>query len=220
MNIRKQGAFWVAVTLLLVGGATPVTAQQQMEATNPTDLIRLGDKVIKVNEAISMVEGFGNTFMVTTSEGNVIIDTSIALHARKHHELLTADNKTPIKYIILTHGHGDHTGGVPLWKEAGTQIIAIVDDLDLGEGHGDPALQRMTLARHLEPEARLLVAGRNYEKMIRVGIEVGKNRLMGNTCAGEMSRRLHSVSKGCDVLVVYRDDFLGRGLAELNGGKR
>lgn len=26
--------------------------------------------------------------------------------------------------IILTHGHGDHTGGVKLWKEAGTEVIA------------------------------------------------------------------------------------------------
>lgn len=86
--------------------------------------MRVGDKVIRVNEAISMVQGFGNTFMVATSEGNVIIDTSIAMHARKHHQLLTADNKGPIKYIILTHAHGDHTGGIPLWKEAGTQIIA------------------------------------------------------------------------------------------------
>src|SRR4030095_14692088 len=98
--------------------------QQGMVADNPTDLVRVGDKVIRVNEAISMVQGFGNTFMVTTNEGNVIIDTSIAMHSRKHHQLLTAENKGPIKYIILTHAHGDHTGGVPLWKEAGTQIIA------------------------------------------------------------------------------------------------
>ena len=114
----------LAVIVCAMSGALTARAQQGMVAENPTDLLRNGDKVIKINEAISMVQGFGNTFMVKTSEGNVIIDTSIALHARKHHELLTADNKAPIKYIILTHGHGDHTGGVPLWKEAGTQIIA------------------------------------------------------------------------------------------------
>jgi alkyl sulfatase BDS1-like metallo-beta-lactamase superfamily hydrolase len=93
-------------------------------ATNPADLTRVGDKVIKVNEAINLVQGFGNTFLITTSEGNVIIDTSIAAHAQRHKQLLSAAAAGPIKYIILTHGHGDHTGGVPLWKEAGTQIIA------------------------------------------------------------------------------------------------
>jgi alkyl sulfatase BDS1-like metallo-beta-lactamase superfamily hydrolase len=71
-----------------------------------------------------MVSGFGNTFMVITPDGNVIIDTSIAPHARVHHKLLRAESSAPIKYIILTHAHGDHTGGVPLWKEPGTQIIA------------------------------------------------------------------------------------------------
>ncbi len=111
---------------LVLATATGLVArgQQGLVADNPTQLMRVGDKVIKVNEAISMVQGFGNTFMLTTPEGNVIIDTSIALHARRHHQLLTAENKASIKYIILTHAHGDHAGGVPLWKEAGTQIIA------------------------------------------------------------------------------------------------
>jgi alkyl sulfatase BDS1-like metallo-beta-lactamase superfamily hydrolase len=109
---------------LAATNALVVCGQQGLVANNPTELLRVGDKVIKINEAISMVQGFGNTFMITTSEGNVIIDTSSVLHARTHHQLLTAENKGPIKYIILTHGHGDHTGGVPLWKEPGTQIIA------------------------------------------------------------------------------------------------
>jgi alkyl sulfatase BDS1-like metallo-beta-lactamase superfamily hydrolase len=124
MNISKQVAIWVLVIPLFVVGATSAVGQQQMEATNPADLVRVGNKVIKLNEAISMVEGFGNTFMVTTSEGNVIIDTSIVTHAPKHKELLKAVSSAPVKYIILTHGHGDHIGGVPLWKEPGTQIIA------------------------------------------------------------------------------------------------
>src|SRR6266571_3047777 len=131
MNLQERqmkpysriGLFCLGLTLL-TGDLLIARGQQGLVADNPTALLRLGDKVIKVNEAISMVEGFGNTFMVTTPEGNVIVDTSIALHARKHHQLLAAENKGPIKYIILTHGHGDHTGGIPLWKEPGTQIIA------------------------------------------------------------------------------------------------
>lgn len=107
---------------LLVPNAN--TSAQQGMAQNPADLTRVGDKVIQVNEAISLVQGFGNTFMIRTSEGNVIIDTSIPAHAQKHKQLLTADNKGPIKYIILTHGHGDHIGGLPLWREPATQVIA------------------------------------------------------------------------------------------------
>src|SRR6185436_1939711 len=98
--------------------------QQDRMPDNPAALTRVGDSVIKVNDAIRMVLGFGNTFMVTTPAGNVIIDTSIGPHARVHHRLLRAESSAPIKYNILTHAHGDHTGGIPLWKEPGTQIIA------------------------------------------------------------------------------------------------
>lgn len=125
MRLSSSGRGLFSLLLVLATSNVLVArVQQGMVADNPTDLLRIGDKVIKINEAISMVQGFGNTFMVTTEEGNVIIDTSIAMHAGKHHQLLTAENKGPIKYIILTHAHGDHTGGVQLWKQAGTQIIA------------------------------------------------------------------------------------------------
>jgi alkyl sulfatase BDS1-like metallo-beta-lactamase superfamily hydrolase len=112
--------FFVAIVFATTG----LIRGQQGMAQNPADLTRVGDKVINVNEAISLVQGFGNTFLAKTSEGNVIIDTSIAAHAQKHKQLLSPTTSGPIKYIILTHGHGDHTGGVPLWKEPGTQIIA------------------------------------------------------------------------------------------------
>ena len=115
---------YLSVVLPILFVTTGLTLAQQGMAQNPADLTRVGDKVINVNEAISMVQGFGNTFLVKTSEGNVIIDTSIAAHAQKHKQLLSATTSGPIKYIILTHGHGDHTGGVPLWKGSGTQIIA------------------------------------------------------------------------------------------------
>jgi alkyl sulfatase BDS1-like metallo-beta-lactamase superfamily hydrolase len=95
-----------------------------MESTNPTALMRVGDKVLQVNEVISMVEGFGNTYLVKTNDGNVIVDTSIPMHAPKHRALLKSTTAAPTKYIILTHAHGDHTGGVNLWREPGTQIIA------------------------------------------------------------------------------------------------
>src|SRR4029079_16644139 len=60
-----------------------------------------------------------NTFMVVTRDGNVIVDTSIAAAAPAHKRALSAANSGPIKAIILTHAHGDHTGGVALWKQPG-----------------------------------------------------------------------------------------------------
>ena len=81
-------------------------------------------EALKINDAIYQGVGFGNTYMVITSAGNVIIDTSSPNRAPQHRKLLKAVSQAPIKYIILTHGHGDHTGGVAQWKEPGTEVIA------------------------------------------------------------------------------------------------
>jgi alkyl sulfatase BDS1-like metallo-beta-lactamase superfamily hydrolase len=62
--------------------------------------------------------------MVVTPAGNVIIDTSLIVNARRHKQLLQAANDGPVEYIILTHAHGDHIGGVSAWREEGTEIIA------------------------------------------------------------------------------------------------
>jgi len=93
----------------------------------PAALVEYGKdlkQAFRVNEAIYQAIGFGNSFMIVTKAGNVIVDTSSPTHAARHKKLLQAENSGPIKYIVLTHAHGDHTGGVGLWKEDGTQIVA------------------------------------------------------------------------------------------------
>ncbi|MEW6207509.1 MAG: MBL fold metallo-hydrolase [Acidobacteriota bacterium] len=115
------------VSLLILASASVAGSFQQMAQDNPTALLRTGQDrktALRVNEAIFQAVGFSNTFMVTTTEGNVIIDTSMPFNAARHKQLLRAENAGPVKYIILTHAHGDHTGGVPTWKEADTKIIA------------------------------------------------------------------------------------------------
>lgn len=125
--MRRLHLFPFALLLLLIFIPLSSAAQQEQMPANPMALLRVGQdqkKALKINEAIFQAIGFGNTFMVTTSEGNVIIDTSMPFNAGRHKQLLQAENAGAIKYIILTHGHGDHTGGISTWKQNGTQIIA------------------------------------------------------------------------------------------------
>ena len=81
-------------------------------------------KVVKINDSIYMAPFGANVYLVTTPAGNVVIDTGISSEAANARELLRAESHAPVKYIILTHGHVDHIGGIGLWKEAGTEIIA------------------------------------------------------------------------------------------------
>jgi alkyl sulfatase BDS1-like metallo-beta-lactamase superfamily hydrolase len=81
-------------------------------------------KVVRITPSIYMVPAASNVYMVTTPKGNVIIDTSGKRQAEEARNLLRAKSSAPVKYILLTHGHADHIGGIDLWREPGTQIIA------------------------------------------------------------------------------------------------
>jgi alkyl sulfatase BDS1-like metallo-beta-lactamase superfamily hydrolase len=112
--------------LLVFSAITSVAAFAQLGA-DPLTPLREGldrKEAVKITDNIYQAIGFGNTFLVTTPAGNVIIDTSNVGTAPLHVKLLKARSAGPVKYIILTHGHGDHTGGVALWKEPGTEVIA------------------------------------------------------------------------------------------------
>jgi len=85
---------------------------------------QISSNAIKIRDSVYMAPVTGNVYLVTTPAGNVVIDTATAAMAPDAKKLLTGENHGPVKYIILTHGHADHIGGISLWKEAGTQIIA------------------------------------------------------------------------------------------------
>ena len=82
------------------------------------------EKIVKINDSIFMATTTGNVYLVRTPAGNVIIDTASSEQAPEAKKLLAPEVHGPVKYIILTHGHRDHIGGISLWKEPGTEIIA------------------------------------------------------------------------------------------------
>jgi len=94
-----------------------------MDFADPTQNL----SITKVAPGLSYVMGrnvSSNTIVLDTPAGAVIIDTSRPPASKAHFDLLQASGVTKAAYVILTHGHGDHTGGVVLWKGVGAKVVA------------------------------------------------------------------------------------------------
>jgi glyoxylase-like metal-dependent hydrolase (beta-lactamase superfamily II) len=79
----------------------------------------------KVTDEYFFVKAFGNVGIVVTNEGIVVIDSTISPNQAE--SILTKIREVtdqPIRYLVYTHGHGDHVGGASVFKREGAQIIA------------------------------------------------------------------------------------------------
>src|SRR6266446_2710269 len=80
-------------------------------------------KATKVAGTVYMFEGSGGNIGVSVGEdGIVLVDDQFAPLAPKIREALKAISDKPIKFVINTHFHGDHTGGNPEFSKEATII--------------------------------------------------------------------------------------------------
>lgn len=79
-----------------------------------------------INDFIHLSEGLSNSYLVVTSGGRVVINTGMGFEAPSHRLAFDAVDPSPVRYILLTQGHVDHVGGVDLFREPGTEVVANV----------------------------------------------------------------------------------------------
>lgn len=77
-----------------------------------------------INDFIFMSQGLSNAYLVKTSAGRVIINTGMGFEAPVHKKVFDQVCAGPTPYILLTQGHVDHVGGVSLFREPGTRLVA------------------------------------------------------------------------------------------------
>ena len=102
-----------------------VVAENNARGLAAAELITLPIKVEEVTPGVFRASGVGNTFVITTSEGNVIFDTGLVIQASEQIRQLKAalGDFEPVK-IVLSHSHADHVGGTRLWSGENTELIA------------------------------------------------------------------------------------------------
>ncbi len=92
-------------------------------APNKLEVHRLNDSVRTVQCNLFQESHYAYTSWVITDEGVVIIDTGTGTVAPLVKEEIARETDKPIKYIIYTHGHFDHTEGAAAFMDQHPEVI-------------------------------------------------------------------------------------------------
>jgi alkyl sulfatase BDS1-like metallo-beta-lactamase superfamily hydrolase len=68
--------------------------------------------------------GIGNSYLLTTREGDVLVNAGALRDARRGRELFRAVSSAPIHTIILTQSHANQYGGLECYKTPDNTVIA------------------------------------------------------------------------------------------------
>jgi glyoxylase-like metal-dependent hydrolase (beta-lactamase superfamily II) len=119
-----RAAFALATTLLLAPAAY---AQQPPPAPPPplVDWDKVQIKTTDLGNNTYMLEGQGGNITVAVgTDGIIMVDGQFAPLSDKIKAAIKAISPLPIKYLINTHYHGDHTGGNENFAKDGVTVVA------------------------------------------------------------------------------------------------
>jgi glyoxylase-like metal-dependent hydrolase (beta-lactamase superfamily II) len=117
-----------ATTLWLSGNALAQQPPQPPAAAPPVDFSEVNIKTTDLDDNVYRLEGQGGNITVAVAkDGIIMVDGEYAaLHDKIKAAIATLSNQ-PIKYLIDTHFHGDHTGGNEPFAKDGAEVIAEIN---------------------------------------------------------------------------------------------
>ncbi|WP_298270974.1 MBL fold metallo-hydrolase [uncultured Bradyrhizobium sp.] len=122
----RTGLTTLAAALALSGLAL---AQQGPPAAPPApDFSKVEIKTTDLGDGIYMLEGQGGNITVATAkDGIIMVDSEFAPLHDKIKAAIATISPLPVKYLINTHFHGDHTGGNAPFAKDGAIIVSEVN---------------------------------------------------------------------------------------------
>lgn len=113
--------------LFLILFAAALLVPELALAQQPQDFSKVEIKVTKVSGNVYMLEGAGGNIGASLGDdGILIVDTEYAPLAAKIQAALKGIGITdkPVRFVVDTHYHGDHSNGNPAFAAAGATILA------------------------------------------------------------------------------------------------
>ena len=112
------GALWLAPPVLFAKNGNPVTASRNEGAAAKIIVQRLRD-------GVSVLSGSGgNIAVLSGADGKILVDAGLTTSRRGIAEALGGLDANPVRHLINTHWHYDHTDGNEWLNSAGARIIA------------------------------------------------------------------------------------------------
>jgi cyclase len=116
--MRKSSIIRLCAAALLLGGVWLAYTQQAMPPAKLTTQKIADDLYVIHNDYVP-----GNTTALITNEGVILVDDKFpADHDNIMAELKKITNQ-PVKYVVNTHHHFDHSGGNAQMQQLGAQIV-------------------------------------------------------------------------------------------------
>src|SRR3954463_15249617 len=102
---------------------------QQAPATPPAapfiDWEKIQIKTTDLGNNTYMLEGQGGNITIAVgSDGIIMVDSQFAPLSDKINAAIKAISPVPVKYLVNTHFHGDHTGGNANFAKDGATVVA------------------------------------------------------------------------------------------------
>jgi alkyl sulfatase BDS1-like metallo-beta-lactamase superfamily hydrolase len=88
------------------------------------DIVGAGAPAQEVSRGIWLSPGLSNSFLLTTGEGRIVLNTGMGFEGPVHRANYDAVDSSPIRYVILTQGHVDHVGGIDTVADPDSDIVA------------------------------------------------------------------------------------------------
>jgi glyoxylase-like metal-dependent hydrolase (beta-lactamase superfamily II) len=118
LNILFVSLIWLAPVPVFAQADSPVIKINEAAA-------KAGITVERLRGNLSMLTGSGGNIVVFTGpDGKLLVDAGIAVSQGKIQAALDGISNAPLKYVINTHWHWDHTDGNVWAQKAGATIIA------------------------------------------------------------------------------------------------
>src|SRR5689334_16657140 len=117
MNMNKTIGVRLAGTTVAIASLWFVWSQGQQQPRPPLTIEKVTDNLWVI------IGNGGNVAVMPTSEGVVLVDDKFAQDGPEILAKVKSVTSQPIRYVLNTHQHGDHTGGNEILMAANAEIV-------------------------------------------------------------------------------------------------